>query len=181
MSDPALSSMFLTRRQLLKVGLAGSAFLATAGLLAGLRRCAADGPARDLAILRETDLPFLHATLPVLLAGSVAEAEMSLAVTATIETMDAGVSRVSPEAQRQALLLFDVLTLPVVRGSLTGVWGRWEDADTIAIERFLQRWQNSSLRLLNMGYSALLQLVLLSWYGSPLSWTHCAYPGPPKL
>ena len=35
--------------------------------------------------------------------------------------------------------------------------------------------------LLKMGYSSLLQLVMLAWYGQPESWGHCGYPGPPKV
>ena len=71
--------------------------------------------------------------------------------------------------------------MPVTRGPLTGVWGRWENASPEQIESFLQRWQNSSLSLLKMGHGSLVQLVMMSWYECPQSWGACGYPGPPKL
>lgn len=55
---------------------------------------------------------------------------------------------------------------------LTGVWGDWEQATAGDMQAFLQRWQNSSLDLLQMGHAALLQLVMLAWYGQAEAWGH---------
>lgn len=72
MTDIIQSGPLLSRRGFLKVGLLGAAFLATAGVAASLSNCSASGPASGLAVLRETDMPFLRAVLPVLLEDSVA-------------------------------------------------------------------------------------------------------------
>ena len=32
-----------------------------------------------------------------------------------------------------------------------------------------------------MGHAALLQLVMLAWYGQAEAWGHCGYPGPPQI
>ena len=62
-----------------------------------------------------------------------------------------------------------------------GVWGRWETASPEQVRHFLERWQNSSLSLLRMGHSSLLQLVMMAWYSRKESWAHCGYPGPPTV
>ena len=181
MSETTLTSPGLSRRNLLKVGLFGSAFLATAGVTASLTGCSASVPASGFAVLRDSDLPFLRALVPVMLEGAVAPAQMPQAVDGTLQSLDYALHRVSPEMLKLTVQLFDVLALPLTRGPLTGVWGRWENASAEDIHQFLERWQNSSISLLQMGHASLLQLVMMAWYGRPESWAHCGYPGPPAV
>ncbi|BAU71920.1 hypothetical protein [Metapseudomonas furukawaii] len=181
MSETTLDTPGLSRRNLLKVGLFGSAFLATAGLTASLTGCSASVPASGYAALRDADLPFLRALVPVMLDGAVPAGRMADAVTGTLESLDHALHRLSPEMLRLTRQLFDVLALPVTRGPLTGVWGRWENASAEDIRQFLGRWENSSIGLLKMGHASLLQLVMMAWYGRPESWAHCGYPGPPQV
>lgn len=181
MTDAPLETPQLSRRGLLKVGLFGTAFLATAGVTATLTGCSASTPAGGFAILRESDLPFLRALIPVLLDGAVVAQKLPQAVDGTLQSLDYSLNRLSPEMLKLTVQLFDVLALPITRGPLTGVWGRWENASADAVRQFLQRWQNSSLGLLKMGHASLLQLVLMNWYGRPESWVHCGYPGPPRV
>jgi len=171
----------LSRRSLLKVGLMGSALLATAGLTASLSGCSASTPKAGFAVLRETDLPLLQALIPVMLAGAVAPAYMPQAISATLENLDYSLNHVSPELLKLTVQLFDVLAMPVTRGPLTGVWGSWENASPADVQAFLDRWQNSSIGLLKMGHASLLQLVMMSWYSREESWAHCGYPGPPTV
>jgi len=77
--------------------------------------------------------------------------------------------------------LFDVLTQPLTRGPLTGIWGDWRQASDDELRAFLNRWQNSSLALLRQGHASLLQMTLMAWYACPASWAHCGYPGPPAV
>lgn len=171
----------LARRELLKVGLLGSLFLAGAGAIASLGGCSAASPASGMRQVRESDLPLLRALIPVLLAGAVPAARMPEAIERTLEGLDHSLDHLSPAMLELTLQLFDSLTLPVTRGPLSGVWGRWENASTQDVEAFLERWRNSSLGLLKTGHAALLQLVGMAWYGNPESWRHCGYPGPPKI
>ncbi|MBS7725645.1 twin-arginine translocation pathway signal protein [Pseudomonas lalucatii] len=173
-ADPA-------RRQLLRVGLLGSAALATAGLAASLGGCSASRPRAGFAVLRAGDLPMLQALIPVLLEGAVAPQRLPQALAGTLESLDYSLDHLSPEMRELTLHLFDVLTLPLTRGPLTGVWGRWQNASASDVRAFLARWQNSRFGLLQMGHASLLQLVLMSWYGRPESWAHCGYPGPPSV
>jgi len=171
----------LSRRGVLKVGLCASAFLATAGLGASLSGCSATFSARGFRVLRSTDLVFLQALVPVMLAGSISHTSLPGATDATLHTLDNNLAHLSPELLKLTLQLFDVLAMPVTRGPLTGLWSSWEKTTPDQIRYFLHRWQNSSLSLLRMGHASLLQLVMMSGYEKPELWPHCGYPGPPTV
>ena len=170
-----------SRRDLLRVGLFGSATLASAGLLGSLTGCSREGAANGFLLLRNSDLPLLRRVTQVVLQGAVPETTMPAAVQGTLHDLDQGLAHVSPALYRQVAQLFDLLALPVTRGPLTGVWGSWEQADDEAVGAFLRRWQNSSIALLRQGHAALLQMIQMAWYGRPEAWAHCGYPGPPSL
>ncbi|WP_068827537.1 twin-arginine translocation pathway signal protein [Pseudomonas sp. BMS12] len=181
MIDTPANAVSLSRRGLLKVGLFGGAFLATAGLAASLSGCSAPGTATGFAVLRESDLPSLRALIPVILQGAVADGAMPAAVDATLQGIDHNLNHVSPELLKLTQQLLDVLAMDITRGPLTGVWGDWDSASAEDVRQFLARWEHSSLDLLRMGHAALLQMVLMSWYARPQSWAHCGYPGPPTV
>jgi hypothetical protein len=180
--SPSLSDTpALSRRGLLKFSLGATAFLATAGLGASLGGCSSSIPANGFAILRSGDLLFLRALVPVMLEGAVAIEKMPAAVDGTLKTLDNDLNHLSPEMLKLTQQLFDVLGMAVTRGPLTGIWGSWENASADEIRHFLERWENSSLSLLRMGHSSLLQLVMMAWYSRAQSWVHCGYPGPPTV
>ncbi len=180
--SPGLSeSPALSRRGLLKFSLGASAFLATAGVGASLSGCSSGIPANGFATLRSGDLLFLRAVIPVMLDGAVAEAKLTAALDGTLKNLDNGLDHLSPEMLKLTRQLFDVLGMAVTRGPLTGIWGSWENASADQIRHFLQRWENSSLSLLRMGHSSLLQMVMMAWYAHKESWAHCGYPGPPAV
>ena len=180
--NPSLSdSPALSRRGLLKFSLGATAFLATAGLGASLSGCSSSVPANGFVTLRSGDLLFLRALIPVMLEGAVTVERMPEAVEGTLKSLDYNLAHLSPEMLKLTQQLFDVLGMAVTRGPLTGVWGSWENASANDIRAFLDRWENSSLSLLRMGHSSLLQLVMMAWYGHKESWAHCGYPGPPTV
>ena len=181
MTDISLDAPDLSRRHLLKVGLLGSAILAGAGLTASLSGCSASAPQAGFAVIRASDLPFLNALIPVMLEGAVPAAKMPQAIAGTLESLDYSLHHLSPELLKLTVQLFDVLALPLTRGPLTGVWGSWDKASPAEVRAFLERWQNSSIGLLQMGHASLLQLVMMSWYSRAESWAHCGYPGPPTV
>jgi len=160
----------MQRRDLLRFSLGASVFLASASLVG----CSPQAPATGYRTLRDDDLPLLGALIPVVLAGTSASEALVL------HSLDDKLAALSPEMLKLTRQLFDVLSLPLTRGPLTGVWGAWEQADAKQVTAFLQRWQDSSLNLLRMGHASLLQLLLMAWYERPESWAACGYPGPPK-
>lgn len=135
----------LSRRGLLRFSLGASAFLATVGLGASLSGCSPSQPSNGLAALRDSDLPFLRSVIPVMLDGAVAAGQISTATDATLRSLDSSLAHLSPTLLKLTRQLFDVLTLGVTRGPLTGVWGSWENASADDIHQFLGRWENSSL------------------------------------
>lgn len=181
MNDIANAAPQLSRRGLLKVGLLGGAFLATAGVTASLSGCSASVPASGYLSLRSSDLPCLRALIPVVLEGAVTTDAMPAAVDATLQGIDQSLNHLSPELLKLTRQLFDVLAMAVTRGPLTGIWGSWENASQADIQQFIKRWEHSSLDLLRMGHASLLQLILMAWYARPQSWAHCGYPGPPQF
>lgn len=181
MNDIANAAPQLSRRGLLKVGLLGGAFLATAGVTASLSGCSASVPATGYNVLRASDLPSLRAIIPVMLEGAVRPEALQAAVDATLLGVDNNLQYLSPELLKLTQQLFDVLAMAVTRGPLTGIWGSWENASQADIQQFIKRWEHSSLDLLRMGHASLLQLILMAWYARPQSWAHCGYPGPPQF
>ncbi|WP_077046079.1 twin-arginine translocation pathway signal protein [Pseudomonas sp. KK4] len=180
--SPSLSDTpALSRRDLLKFSLGASAFLTTAGLSASLSGCSSSVAESGFAVLRRGDLLFLRALVPVMLDGAVTEERMPAAVDETLKSLDYNLDHLSPQMLKLTRQLFDVLGMAVTRGPLTGIWGSWENASANDMRRFLHRWENSSLSLLRMGHSSLLQLVMMAWYGRKESWAHCGYPGPPTV
>lgn len=181
MPESCVETTLLSRRGALKIGLCASAFLATAGLGASLSGCSASPRASGFAILRSSDVVFLRAVIPVMLAGSVDAPDQPGANDATLLMLDNNLNHLSPALLTLTQQLFDVLAMPVTRGPLAGVWGRWENASAGHIQHFLQRWANSRIDLLRMGHGSLLQLVMMSRYECSESWAHCGYPGPPAV
>ncbi|MFJ4258610.1 twin-arginine translocation pathway signal protein [Pseudomonas monteilii] len=159
------------RRDLLRFSLGASIVLSATGLVG----CTAQTSAQGYQLLRDDDLPLLRALIPVVLAGTLA-ADKSV-----LHSLDHKLAALSPEMLKLTRQLFDVLSLPLTRGPLTGVWGAWEQASPTQVTAFLQRWQDSSLNLLRMGHASLLQLLQMAWYERPESWAACGYPGPPKI
>ncbi|EKT4481732.1 twin-arginine translocation pathway signal protein [Pseudomonas putida] len=159
------------RRDFMRFSFGASAFLAGASLVG----CSAQTAATGYQVLRDDDLPLLRALIPVVLAGT------QVAEIAVLRSLDHKLAALSPEMLKLTRQLLDVLSLPLTRGPLTGVWGAWEQASPAQVTAFLQRWQDSSMNLLRMGHASLLQLLQMAWYERPESWAACGYPGPPKI
>jgi len=169
------------RRQLLKIGLAGTALLASAGGIATLSGCAADKPADTFVQLRDSDLPMLRRLIPVVLAGTLPETDRQQAVDTVLQSMDDALNHMPPHMLEQFRQLFDLLTSSITRGPTTGVWRSWDKADDQTVQAFLRRWENSSFDLFQQGYNALTKPIQIAWYTAPQSWDSCGYPGPPTI
>lgn len=163
----------LNRRSLLKLGLGATALLATVGL----GGCTPAPSAKGLQVLRASDLPMLRALIPVVLEGTAAVHTVEV----VLRSLDDKLAYLSPAMLKLTRQLLDVLSLPLTRGPLTGVWGAWDQASSEQIHAFLKRWQHSTFDLLRMGHGSLLQLLLMAWYSLPDAWADCGYPGPPKI
>ena len=103
------------------------------------------------------------------------------AVNAATAQLDRSLQAASPFVQDEVLNLLGMLSLPLTRGPLTGIWGDLAQASPAQLEAFLLRWRDSRFELLRKGHKALLQLLQLSWYATPQSWAAVGYPGPPQV
>lgn len=180
-SDP-LDAFSVDRRNFLKLGLTGTVVLGTAGVAGSLAGCGAreEAAASGLRILRDADVAFFRALIPVMLDGTLPEGETArgAAVTEVLRRIDDTLARLGAPAQAQLRQLFDLLHLRPTRWLTTGVGAPWAQASAAEISGFLERWRNSSVGLLNTGYNVLNKLCCISWFSQREAWTAAGYPGP---
>jgi len=171
----------LSRRRLLKAGIAGGAVLAIAGGVAWFARRALDrGAARSLdqdatAIVRAIVPGMLGAALPSLEPGR------GSAIEETVAAVDRAIAGLPPAARAEIAQLFALLALAPGRRVFAGVASPWAEASAGEVDAFLRAWQTSGWALKRTAYDALHQLVIAAWYANPRSWPAIGYPGPPTL
>ncbi len=174
-----------SRRQFLKVGIAGALALAiTRSLDRNAFAIAASDAARgslDLKKLANKDAEVIAALAPVILAGSLPEDVVSrqIAINEVVEAFDRTVAGLSPAVQREVEELLSLLTMPITRRFVVGISATWPNASEEEIKKFLERWRNHRFALLQQGYQALVRVMIACWYGNPLSWSKISYSGPP--
>jgi hypothetical protein len=172
----------LSRRSLLKLGVAGGMVLGVAGLTAELSGCGGkrQASASGFRFLRDADLALFSALIPVVLDGILPEDETlrSPQVAETLQRIDAACYPLNPSAQAELYKLFDLLNLRATRWLATGVSAPWPEAGRRDIEHFLLRWRDSRIGLFNAGYRALTKLVSTAYFGTSASWPAAGYPGP---
>lgn len=176
---PPLNHSSLSRRQLLKLGMGASLLLGGAGIAATLGSCSPNQPASSFAVLRDADLEVLRALVPVIVGDHPAMSPDT--VNSTLQQLDNSLLYSSPQVHKDLHDLLGMLSLGLLRGPLTGIWGSWNNASAQQVETFLQGWRDSRVQLLRQGYVALSQLLLMAWYAQPMSWAETGYPGPPQL
>jgi hypothetical protein len=169
-----------TRRQLIKVGLAGAAILAGARWLDRPQAVAAT-PAHRFLDARSAAA--VAALVPVVLAGALpAEAgAQKQAIGETVAGFDRAVAGLSPAVQKEVDELFAILRFAPARFMFTGLWSSIEESSPEDIAAFLTRWRHSHFDIQRAGYQALTQLLQAAWYGNPASWAAIGYPGAPVI
>jgi hypothetical protein len=172
------------RRELLKLGVAGSLAFGVLGAGAALSGCSRReaASAAGYAFLRDADLAVMRALLPAILAGTLpADATQRVArVEEALHRLDGfgvALSQFSQEALRQ---LFDLLSFGPTRRFACGIAAPWSEVDVAQADAFLQRWRDSSVGLFNGGYRALVKLACVSHFTIAASIGVTGYPGPLK-
>lgn len=171
----------LGRRDLLKLGLGASLALSTVGLTASLTGCTSERAAPEFQVLRASDLPLLSALYPVILGPHPALTQHPDAIAQALAQLDYSLAHTSPFVQKAVLDLFGLLSMPLTRGPLTGIWGDMSKASPEQLNTFVLRWRDSRFEMLRQGYNTLSKLLMMSWYALPLSWATTGYPGPPVI
>ena len=174
--DP--TTLRISRRTLLKAGVAGGAALLLARWLYTPTSPSAPTP----NALDPGARTIVAAIIPVLLDGALPggpEAPRARAdALAAVEEAIAGL----PRATRKELAdLFSLLGFPPTRCLVAGIWSPWPEATRESIASFLTHWRDSRFELLRSAYAALHQLVFAAWYADPRAWPATGYAGPPTL
>jgi len=166
----------ITRRQLIKTGMAGSVVLLAAGWLAAPQP---DGvvalSGQPLEFLQAADVLIIRSIAPVMLGVA------GLPLDAIVQGVDRAIAALIPAVQQELRQLFDLLTNRWARSWLAGVRSPWAQAQASEIAAFLQRWQNSPFLLLRSGYQALHALINAAWFGNPASWQTLGYQQPQQV
>lgn len=180
MSSPNITSLRVSRRTLLKIGVAGAAALLLARWLHAATSAANEAPA--VPSLDADERAILAAITPAMLAGALpAGAESSIALREALAGVEQAIAGLPPAARKELADLFSLLAFAPTRCLVAGVWKPWPEATRESIAAFLVRWRESRFSLLRSGYAALHQIILGAWYAIPRAWGPIGYPGPPSL
>ncbi|MEP7260089.1 MAG: hypothetical protein ABI669_02800 [Usitatibacter sp.] len=168
-----------TRRQFIKVGIAGAAVFAT---VRWLDRSEA-APATNYRFFDAQAIVMAAALVPVVLAGALPEEPRAraIAIREVVEAFDRAISALSPAVQKEVDQLFSVFRFGPSRLAFAGLWEPMEEAPVEEVAAFLTRWRTSRFEIQRAGYQALTQLIQASWYDNTTSWAAIGYPGPPRL
>jgi hypothetical protein len=168
----------MNRRTFITTGVLGGALLTGAGYVVVTRD--AGTPVSGLQFISAPMQDVLAAMIPVVLDDSLPadSAARATAVNDVIEGFDRAISGMTPAVQNEVRELFGLLTTPVTRILVAGLWPAWVDASSSDVAGFLDRWRYSRFNLLRSGYQALTQLITATWYGNPLAWGKLSYIPP---
>jgi hypothetical protein len=174
----------MTRRTLLKAGLAGGLALFLARWLTTSDTASPrGGPLPDA--LDASARAIVAAIVPVLLAGALpandAGAPSAQVIANVVTDVERAVAGLPPAVRKEINQLFALLAFAPTRCLLAGVWSPWSEAPAQSIAAFLAQWRDSRFGLQRSAYGALHQLTMAAWYGNPDAWRAIGYPGPPSL
>ena len=178
MPDSATSPR-ISRRTLLKAGIAGGAALLLARWLY-----------RSTTTPQSTSTPYgaldagaraiVAAIAPVMLADAL-PANDPVFLQQTVAGVEQAIAGLPPAVRKEVDQLFALLSFAPTRALIAGIWSPWDEASAASIGAFLDRWRGSRLALLRSAYGALHQLVFAAWYGNSNAWPAIGYGGPPSL
>ena len=171
----------LSRRALLRAGLAGSAAVAAVSLGGcgrGRTAAPADAPAR--AALSPHGEEILRAVIPVF-AGSLLDGAKARAnvLESGVASVDDYLASLSSQLQDEARTVFATLDLLPARLLLLGTTRRWREAPPEAVEAFLRAARGSRFFVLRRIYVFLQSMAELAIFDEPAIWREIGYPGPP--
>ncbi len=183
MSEPTAdrAAPRISRRTLLKVGVAGGAALFLARWLY-TQTAAPESTDARFTVLDARARSIVAAIVPVLLDGALPMAPgAGAAQVQIVANVDLAIAGLPPVVRKQIEQLFALLAFAPTRCLVAGVWSPWPQASSASIAAFLTQWKDSRFALLQSAYGALHQLIMAAWYGSPGAWPAIGYPGPPTL
>jgi hypothetical protein len=169
----------ISRRTLLKAGIAGGAALLLARWLYTATTATQSTPPPPGA-LDAGARAVVAAIAPVMLAGALPMNE-PLSLQDVVAGVEQAIAGLAPAVRKEIDQLFALLSFAPTRVLIVGIWSPWHEASPASIGAFFERWRNSRFALLRSAYGALHQLVFAAWYSNPNAWPAIGYAGPPSL
>ncbi len=175
----------LSRRQLLKTGIAGVCMLGVARLAYGPFGENVSAYSSALSDQFQWLTPqranIVSRFAPVMLQGAIPTNNpvRQQTLDEVVYGFDLAVSGLTPAIQKEVDQLFMLLELAPSRRLLFQVWDGWDHATDQQLADFLDAMKNHPIGLLQTAYAALHKLTMAAWYGNPKSWERIGYPGPP--
>lgn len=174
-SSMSAVSPALSRRRLLKLGLASTAVLVIGGSAAWLWR-----PGWREGHLTDAGRTVFRAVARAVLEGSLPadERKQSAALDRHLARLDEAVAGFPQATQAQIGQLLGLLSVAPVRQWLTGLGTEWSQASVGELEAALRRMRTSDHELRQQAYHALRDLTNAAFYAQPEQWPLMGYPGP---
>jgi hypothetical protein len=171
----------MTRRTLLKAGVAGAAALVLLRWLYTTTSAPSTTVSKD-ATLDSDARTVLTAVMPVILDGALPSGEDAAKARGdALDDAAQAIAGLPPAVRKELDQLFALLAFTPTRCLVAGIWSPWPEAPRESIAAFLLRWRDSRFALLRSAYDALHQIVIGAWYGNPRAWPAIGYAGPPSL
>ena len=175
--DP--TTLRISRRTLLKAGVAGGAALLLARWL--YTPTSLPSPPTPES-LDPGARAIVAAIIPIVLDGALPDGtEAQRARADALAAVEKAIAGLPPATRKELADLFSLLGFPPTRCLVAGIWSPWPEATRESIAAFLTRWRDSRFDLLRSAYAALHQLIFAAWYADPRAWAATGYPGPPSL
>ncbi|MFM2398634.1 MAG: hypothetical protein RL341_791 [Pseudomonadota bacterium] len=166
----------MKRRTFLAVGTGSAALLAAGGWWWSTQHAA---PKR--AALATPDAAALLTALVPAVVGAPGGPLTAPQIAAAVERVKGAIASLPLPVQDEIGELFGLLSNSVFRRLAAGIAVPWREAKPEELAAFLQSWRTHSLGLLQVGYHALHDLIVGSYYADESTWAHTGYPGPIKL
>lgn len=172
-----------SRRNFLKVGLVGSAVLATVGVTAGIvsfNKVSNQPAAEGFTFLRKSDAVILAAIIPAVLGTTLTanQAERQTIIDKMLIRIDDSIAHMGEPNKKQVLQLFDLLSFAPTRYLAARVKTAWDKATQDEVESFLESWRYSRVGLFNAAYRMLTKVATVTYFALPVSFAESGYPGP---
>jgi hypothetical protein len=163
----------MKRRTFLAAGLGGTALLVAGGAWFSLQQ----GTPKRTALNTADSSALLSALVPVVTGHTLTPDQ----ITAAVARVRGAISSLPLATQDEIGELFALLSNRMFRRLAAGISTPWSEAKPAELTAFLQGWRTHSLGLLQVGYHALHDLIVGSFYADESTWAITGYNGPLKL
>ncbi len=171
--------MAITRRSILKYGLAGAVILAASGVGLSVRSTTQRTPRRPLVSLDPTTYSILAAISDRILPGG--EGFPKASDLEVPEKIDALLATCHPGMQAEVVQVLQLFENALAGFVFDQRFQTFTASPPDVQDEVIASWRSSRISVRRTAYKALHGLVTASYYGSPEVYKLVGYPGPPNF